>query len=170
MAANGPAAAALFLPPAGQRPAGLRRTLGVVGGAAGGKARRQATGPACSLACDSGFDGPGRRTIESCTILTTTANELVRPIHDRMPVIVAPGDYARWLNPAAEGVEGLLELLRPFASGGDGRRSGERVGQQSGPRWAAVHCAGGGVRGFAVPYAEGVAEHSPGLRRSRHPG
>ena len=44
---------------------------------------------------------PGARP--TCTILTTEPNELARPIHDRMPVILAPGDYARWLDPARRG-------------------------------------------------------------------
>src|SRR5262249_23577950 len=38
--------------------------------------------------------------IESCTILTTAANELTKPIHDRMPVIVDPRDYGQWRDPA----------------------------------------------------------------------
>lgn len=46
------------------------------------------------------------------TILTTEPNELLRPIHDRMPVIVAPGDRRRWLDPGA-GVPALRELLGP---------------------------------------------------------
>ncbi|MEN8196793.1 MAG: SOS response-associated peptidase family protein, partial [Pseudomonadota bacterium] len=36
----------------------------------------------------------------SCTILTTAANLVVRNIHDRMPSILEPKDYARWLDPA----------------------------------------------------------------------
>jgi putative SOS response-associated peptidase YedK len=31
-------------------------------------------------------------------VITTDADELVAEIHDRMPLILAPGDYARWLN------------------------------------------------------------------------
>ena len=46
------------------------------------------------------------------TILTTAANGFMRPLHERMPVIVAPDDRARWLDPAAETDE-LAELLRP---------------------------------------------------------
>ena len=38
------------------------------------------------------------RQIESCTIITTDANELMKPIHDRMPVILASANYARWLD------------------------------------------------------------------------
>jgi putative SOS response-associated peptidase YedK len=49
--------------------------------------------------------------VESCTILTTAANDLVRPVHERMPVIVAPADCDAWLDPkSARG----RELLRPY--------------------------------------------------------
>jgi putative SOS response-associated peptidase YedK len=56
---------------------------------------------------------PDGEAIESCTILTTVANELARPVHDRMPVIVAPADFSQWLDPAAK-AEPLQALLRPF--------------------------------------------------------
>ena len=46
----------------------------------------------------SGGDGP---PVESCTILTTEANEALRPLHDRMPVILEPGSYGTWLEPDA---------------------------------------------------------------------
>ncbi|HEV3025281.1 MAG TPA: SOS response-associated peptidase [Pirellulales bacterium] len=55
--------------------------------------------------------------IESCTILTTDANELMAPIHNRMPVIVGRDDYGVWLDPAVQEVERLQPLLRPFLSG-----------------------------------------------------
>jgi putative SOS response-associated peptidase YedK len=48
------------------------------------------------------------------TILTTEPNEIARPVHDRMPVILAPNDYARWLNPRAGGLDTLRPLLQPF--------------------------------------------------------
>lgn len=47
-------------------------------------------------------------TVESCAVLTTAANEAVAAIHDRMPVLVAPGDFARWLDPAADSPADLL--------------------------------------------------------------
>jgi putative SOS response-associated peptidase YedK len=51
--------------------------------------------------------------IDSCAILTTGANEAVAAIHDRMPVIVMPQDYAVWLDPDA--VRDQVEaLLHPF--------------------------------------------------------
>jgi putative SOS response-associated peptidase YedK len=52
--------------------------------------------------------------IESCAIITTTANDRVAAIHDRMPVILAPGDYAQWLDPHMRDVQTLSALLRPF--------------------------------------------------------
>jgi putative SOS response-associated peptidase YedK len=55
--------------------------------------------------------------IESCTIITTDANELMAPIHNRMPVILAPADYDVWLDPAIHEVERLQRLLRPFPAG-----------------------------------------------------
>ncbi len=52
--------------------------------------------------------------IETCTILTTSANSLLQPIHDRMPVILNPEDYGRWLAPSIQGGQPLSDLLRPF--------------------------------------------------------
>lgn len=56
-------------------------------------------------------DGTPRRT---CTILTTAANELLAPIHDRMPVIVPAAQYSFWLDPGLRHAEPLLDLLVPF--------------------------------------------------------
>ena len=52
--------------------------------------------------------------IESCTILTTEANEVLRPVHDRMPVILHPETYDQWLDEDARAVESLKELLGPY--------------------------------------------------------
>lgn len=54
--------------------------------------------------------------ILSCTILTAEANELVRPIHDRMPVILDPTDWEQWLNPEVRSPELLRPLLRPHSA------------------------------------------------------
>ena len=62
------------------------------------------------------WEGPSQTRVESCTLLTTMANELVRPIHDRMPVILAPADYERWLDPAVEKPGPLLPLLGSYPS------------------------------------------------------
>lgn len=49
----------------------------------------------------------------TCCSLTTTPNDLVRPIHDRMPVIVPRANYAEWLDPATP-ERRLRQLLVPF--------------------------------------------------------
>lgn len=54
--------------------------------------------------------------IESCTILTTTANDLLHTIHDRMPVILHPPDHDLWLDPTVTGGDQLFGLLRPYES------------------------------------------------------
>jgi putative SOS response-associated peptidase YedK len=51
--------------------------------------------------------------LDTCTILTTDANDLLRAVHDRMPVIVPPERYERWLDPAREGPQ---ELVAPYPS------------------------------------------------------
>ena len=50
----------------------------------------------------------------TCTIITTEANELVRPIHDRMPVILDPDSYDLWLDPGMKDVRAATELLKPY--------------------------------------------------------
>ena len=57
---------------------------------------------------------PGGEPLESCTIVTTTPNELLAEIHDRMPVILPPEAYGPWLDPAHRDTEGLQRLLQPF--------------------------------------------------------
>jgi putative SOS response-associated peptidase YedK len=54
--------------------------------------------------------------IESCTILTTDANELLRAYHDRMPVILDPAGYDRWLDPATQKPELVQPLLQPYSA------------------------------------------------------
>ncbi len=56
----------------------------------------------------------GRERIETFTLLTTTANELMQPIHNRMPVIVKPADYERWLDPAITDPAALADILKPY--------------------------------------------------------
>jgi putative SOS response-associated peptidase YedK len=52
-------------------------------------------------------------TVESCTIVTTDANELLRPLHNRMPVILNAADYTRWLDTSSDASE-VAGLLAPF--------------------------------------------------------
>jgi putative SOS response-associated peptidase YedK len=50
----------------------------------------------------------------SCTIVTTEPNDLVRPLHDRMPVVLPKGAEGLWLDPEAEDPTRLLDLLQPY--------------------------------------------------------
>lgn len=52
--------------------------------------------------------------IESCTIIVTEPNDLLKPIHDRMPVILAPGDFDLWLDPTVDSLPRLESLLKPY--------------------------------------------------------
>jgi putative SOS response-associated peptidase YedK len=52
--------------------------------------------------------------IESCSILTTTANSVTADIHNRMPVIVPADDYDLWLDPNITSLATISQLLRPF--------------------------------------------------------
>lgn len=56
---------------------------------------------------------PEGEPIASCTIITTDANDLVAPLHDRMPVILAPEAYDLWLKPAPLHADTLLPWLVP---------------------------------------------------------
>lgn len=53
-------------------------------------------------------------SVESCTVLTCSANQLMQPIHDRMPVILPPEHEATWLDPAEHDTARLSKLLKPF--------------------------------------------------------
>ena len=50
----------------------------------------------------------------SCTILTTRANEIMREIHERMPVILPHAGYQAWLDPTHNNKELLQSLLQPY--------------------------------------------------------
>lgn len=53
----------------------------------------------------------------TCTVLTTTAEDAVGHIHDRMPLLVEPDRYAAWLDPSSSDVDDLKGLLVPAAPG-----------------------------------------------------
>lgn len=53
------------------------------------------------------------RSLDSCTLIVTSANAQMAPIHARMPVILAPEHYATWLDPSHTDRERLLSLLVP---------------------------------------------------------
>ena len=57
-----------------------------------------------------GPDGP----VHTCAIITTGPNDLMKNIHDRMPVILRPEDYSTWLDPKNQAVAELQQLLKPY--------------------------------------------------------
>ena len=56
---------------------------------------------------------PEGEVLDTCSIVTTDANSLLKAVHDRMPVIIAPEHFSRWLDPASEDV---ADLIAPFPS------------------------------------------------------
>jgi putative SOS response-associated peptidase YedK len=59
---------------------------------------------------------PDGGELQSFTIITTAANEVFKPIHDRMPVILHRKDYARWLDPVLNDTAKLTTLLAPYVA------------------------------------------------------
>lgn len=60
-----------------------------------------------------GADREAEEPLRTCTIITTEANDLLRPIHDRMPVVLSPQDFDRWLDRDTTDVDALRSLLVP---------------------------------------------------------
>ncbi len=54
------------------------------------------------------------QALNTCTILTTEANEVLRPVHDRMPVILHPDDYELWLEGGERERSALKDMLVPY--------------------------------------------------------
>ena len=57
---------------------------------------------------------PEKKTVETCTIITTQANSLIQPIHGRMPVIIPGNQEEIWLKNEVLDTSSLLELLMPY--------------------------------------------------------
>jgi len=60
------------------------------------------------------WKSPDGERIATCTIITTTPNRVLAPIHTRMPVILLPDEEEAWLNPDLTDVEPLVSMLRPY--------------------------------------------------------
>lgn len=65
---------------------------------------------------ESWTDKESNAVVESCTIITTDANEFLLPLHDRMPVIVDPKDYRGWLDREFKDATWLHAKLKPWPS------------------------------------------------------
>ncbi len=62
------------------------------------------------------WQGQDGSEIESCTIIVTSGNELMQPIHDRMPVILPEGSWEHWLDSKNTDTKGLQSLLTQYPS------------------------------------------------------
>ncbi|MBK8458314.1 MAG: SOS response-associated peptidase [Phyllobacteriaceae bacterium] len=63
------------------------------------------------------WHAPDGSEIDTGAILTTAANAEIAPIHDRMPVVIEPGDWARWLDPLVDDARKVEDLLKPARAG-----------------------------------------------------
>jgi putative SOS response-associated peptidase YedK len=60
------------------------------------------------------WQSPDGQRLATCTVITTTPNRVLAPIHNRMPVIVLPDDEAAWLSPDLTEAEELVGMLQPY--------------------------------------------------------
>ena len=101
------------------------------------------------------YKAPDGSELLTCALLTTAANADMADIHDRLPVIISPDNYALWLDGEA-GRKAVAGLLRPGPEGFLSRRA---VGR-------AVNSAGReGPDCFEPPAAE--SDNSPAPRRRK---
>ncbi len=63
------------------------------------------------------FADPGGSEIDTGAILTTAANDQIAAIHDRMPVVIRPADFARWLDCRTQEPRDVADLLAPVEHG-----------------------------------------------------
>jgi putative SOS response-associated peptidase YedK len=59
---------------------------------------------------------PDRQQINTCTIITTEPNDLIKPIHERMPVILSKDKEAIWIDLENQNQKELLSVLKPYAA------------------------------------------------------
>ena len=60
------------------------------------------------------WKSPSGKNVLSCSIITTTPNNVMKPIHNRMPVILRKKDEKTWINPELEDSKKLLSLMKPY--------------------------------------------------------
>ena len=72
--------------------------------------------PFCFAGLWENWHAPDGSHVRSATIITTEPNELVKPIHNRMPAMLKREDYQRWLEPGEQAEGALMEMLRPYPS------------------------------------------------------
>lgn len=57
---------------------------------------------------------PDKKPVNTCAIITTKANSLIAPVHDRMPVIVPHEDRLNWLSAGDKDSAALLDIMKPY--------------------------------------------------------
>jgi len=60
----------------------------------------------------------GGQTLDSCSIIVMPANEIMKPLHDRMPAIIAPAHYDRWLDSRMDDKQEIMGYLNSAPSAG----------------------------------------------------
>jgi putative SOS response-associated peptidase YedK len=70
--------------------------------------------PLALAGLSSTWEGHDGERLDTFAVITTEANALLRPIHGRMPAILASDAWDRWLDPANDDVDGLRSLLVPW--------------------------------------------------------
>ena len=106
------------------------------------------------------WHGEDGAVIESCTIVTTAANEFMRSLHHRMPVILTPAEHGKWMEPRSEKNE-LLALLRQYPS--EALRAWPVSTVVNSPKNDSPACV---VKQAGAPYVlnAGESDHSRGCR------
>lgn len=64
------------------------------------------------------WKAPDGQTLVTTCIITTSPNEVMSPIHDRMPVILEAEEYDAWLDPGNQDIEALKQMIRPCSAEG----------------------------------------------------
>lgn len=59
---------------------------------------------------------PENKPVNTCTIITTEPNDLIKPIHDRMPVILVKDNEATWIDPSVKDTDRMRSFLTPYPS------------------------------------------------------
>jgi putative SOS response-associated peptidase YedK len=62
------------------------------------------------------WEGEGK-SLDSCSIIVMPANEVMKPLHERMPAIIAPAHYDLWLDPRITDKDEIMQLLNSAPSG-----------------------------------------------------
>lgn len=63
------------------------------------------------------FAEPGGSEVDTAAVLTTAANDDIAHVHDRMPVVIRPEDYARWLDCRTQEPRDVADLMQPMLPG-----------------------------------------------------